>query len=128
MRALLIGLLAVFMTACATPPAQTPVSAVVKSSITGFATLADFGTWEMQLAPAYTRLAVLVHRAARAKEAGRLSLDWEFEIRKRAIYAQALLNGSRRGERINPDDDQRLFLKTATGLMNEIEAILEQSK
>lgn len=128
MRTLLIGLLAVFMTACATPPAQTSVAAVAKSSITGFATLADFGTWEMQLAPAYTRLAVLVHRAARAKEAGRLSIDAEFAIRSKAIDAKHLLNGSRRGERINPGDDQRLFLKTATGLMNEIDAILEQSK
>lgn len=82
----------------------------------------------MQLAPAYTRLAVLVHRAARAKEAGRLSVEAEAQIRSKAIDAQTLLNGSRRGERINPTTTQRLRLDAAIGLTDEIAALLEQSK
>lgn len=40
------------LTACATSPQSPPIAASARGSVVGFATLATFGTWEMELAPA----------------------------------------------------------------------------
>lgn len=131
MRALLIALLAVALSACATPPAPAPAVPLAGHSSTGlvsFGTLAEFGTWEMSLAPVYTRLAGLIHRAARLKESGRLDADAEHSVRSKAIEAKALLDESKRGNRVEPTPTQRIKLDAAIALTNEIAAQLEKLK
>ena len=76
MRNLMIAALALLAAACTSMPPQPqkpqPIAAHSASGLVGFATLASFGTFEMESAPTYTRLAVLRHNAARALDKGRI--------------------------------------------------------
>lgn len=62
-------LVSMLLFGCATtqPAPATPLAAVpAGTSIVGFGTLASWGSFEMAMAPAYTRNALVRHRATRA--------------------------------------------------------------
>lgn len=125
MRKILIALaLAASLAACATPQ-PSPLSATARGNVTGFATLAVFGTWEMELAPAYTRLAALLHNTARQLDAQRIHKATAIEIQGLADQARSHLDGSRRGSQTAPTLLQRAALAEAIRLMDRAESLLE---
>jgi hypothetical protein len=117
--------LALALAGCASAPAAQ-VTASGGAGVTGFATLSLWGTWEMDLAPAYTRLAALRHRAARALIAEKIDVATAIEIQKTADKARALLDESRRGDLKTPTDQQRAGLAEALRLIASAEQLLEK--
>lgn len=113
------------LSACATQP-QATVRASAQGSVSGFATAALWGTWEVELAPAYTRLAALRHRAARALEAGRITVGTAEAIQASADLARSFLDASRRGHSTEPTPQQRTQLGAALGAIEHAEHLLEQ--
>lgn len=126
MRKTLIAMIAAAALSACAAPAVTPVTASGGSSISGFATLANFGTWEMDLAPAYTRLAVVRHRAARELDAGRIGVATAIDIQASADKARALLDASRRGNLKTPTAQQRDTLDQALHQISAVEQLLEK--
>lgn len=124
MRALLIAA-AILLSACTTAPA-VPVQAAGQGNITGFATLAVWGAWESELAPAYTRLSILLHRTARARDARKITLDTAVEILGKGDLVRGLLDASRRGNAKEPTLVQRAQFAEAQRLMDTIEPLLEK--
>jgi hypothetical protein len=120
--ALLLGL-----TACSTAPTPAPLAASARGSISGFATLATFGTWEMQLAPAYTRLASIRHRAAAKLDARQITAATALAVQAQADQARAALDRSRRTDAGEPTPDQRAALAEALRFIDETQSLLEQS-
>lgn len=123
MRAILF-VLALALSACASQPELT-ARATGSGQITGFATAAMWGTWEAELAPAYTRIAALRYRAARAFQAGRITRDTAIAVQAGGDRANALLDASRRGNRAEPTAQQRADLAAALGEIDQIESLLE---
>lgn len=128
-RTLLIAL-ALALSACSTTPATTPapVSATGKSGLVGFATISLWGTWESELAPAYTRLAVLRHNAARALDANRIPRSVAVQIQALADSARARIDTSRRGNAEQPTAAQRADLAEAKRLIESAEQLLESKQ
>lgn len=125
-KSLLILALCAALTACASSPQPLPIAASARGSVVGFATLATFGTWEMELAPAYTRLAVLQHRAARQAEARKILRTAAVEILYLADRARALLDASRRATSAAPTAEQLQALADASRLLEQAESLLEK--
>lgn len=123
MRALIIAA-ALALAACSTAPA-VPMQAAGQGSISGFATLAIWGEWESDLAPAYTRLAVVLHRSARALDARRIDVETAAAIQKTTDQARRLLDASRRGSAKEPSLLQRAQLDEAQRLIGTAETMLE---
>lgn len=123
-RALIIAA-ALALAACTSAP-SVPMQAAGQGNIAGFATLAVWGEWESDLAPAYTRLAVIRHRAARALDARRIGVETAVAIQKTADQARRLLDESRRGNTQAPTLLQRALLAEAQRLMDTAETLLEQ--
>lgn len=121
---LLVAVLAFSLSACATSP-PTPLTATASSQTAGFATLALWGTWESELAPAYTRLAALRHRAARALQDGRIPVATAVEIQAAADEARSKLDASRRGHAAAPTAEQRALLAEARYALYQAERLLE---
>lgn len=120
---LVVGAMALASAAFATP---APVTATATASVVGFATAAPWGTWQAELAPAYTRLAALRHRAARALEARSISVSVAIEIQAKADIARARLDASRRGELVDPTPIQRQALADAIRQIEQAEQLLER--
>lgn len=127
MRALIITIAALALVACATPPA-TPMAGTASGSISGFATIARWGTYEMELAPAYTRLAALRHGAAQALSRGRITVATAIEVQEVADVARASLDAARRGNLDAPTDAQRAQLTSALQLIERGENLVKESK
>lgn len=125
MRRILIIAAALALSACAVQPA-TPLQAASHGNIAGFATIAQWGHWESELAPVYTRLAALRHRAARALDAGRIDVDTAIAIQATADRARAALDDSRRGPARDPTLLQRAQLAEAQRLIGVAENLMEQ--
>lgn len=124
MRRLLLIALACILAACSTAPAA-PIQATGQGRIVGFATLAIWGDWESDLAPAYTQLAAARHRAARMLTDGRISVDTAVAVQKTADQARALLDASRRGDAKTPTQQQRDQLAEAKRLIAATEQLME---
>lgn len=116
--------IAALLAGCAVTP-SSPVAARGGSQIAGFATLSLWGSWEAELAPAYTRLAALQHRAARQLDAGAIGQATATEIRDKAAEARELLDASRRGNAAEPTAEQRVMLVQAQHLLYQAEQLLE---
>ena len=78
---------------CASQPVQ-PVASAASGGITAFATLAPFGSFEMELAPAYTRLAMLRHNAARQLTQGRITVETAKGLQTKADEARKTLDAA----------------------------------
>ena len=116
---------AALLAGCATTPPPTPIAASGRGQIAGFASIAQWGTWEAELAPAYTRAAALYHRNAARLEGGRISRATA--IRAHDLVSQALdnLNASRRSLAPEPTPTQRAHLAEARSLLDRAAALLE---
>lgn len=93
MRTLIIMALCALIAGCGS------VSSNIKGEARGgpviFGTVAPFGTFEMQLAPTYTRLAVLRHNSARALREDRITVEQALSIQADADRARAALDKAR---------------------------------
>lgn len=116
---------ALALSACSTAPA-VPLQASGQGNIAGFATIAVWGEWESDLAPAYTRLAVILHRAARALDSRRIDVDTAIAIQQAADQARRLLDASRRGNSKDPSPLQREQLVEAQRLLAAAETLVEK--
>jgi hypothetical protein len=99
MLRLIIAVLLLSLMGCAAAPEKVTTLEPAQSygGVNAFATLASFGTFEMELAPQYTRLAVLRHNAANKLRKGQIDLETAQKIqmygdvvRSRLQEAQAL--------------------------------------
>lgn len=86
--------LAMLMIGCASTQEHAARLQAQESStaMVAFGTLATFGTFEMELAPAYTRLAVLRHNAAAALRKGKISVEVAKKIQRGANLARVSLD------------------------------------
>lgn len=117
MKNLFIALvLAVLVVGCAsTPNHAAGLQADESANATAaFGTLASFGTFEMELAPAYTRLAVLRHNAARALRKGAISVDVAKKIQRGADLARVYLDQAKLADGKQQSNDAHIAL--ANGL------------
>lgn len=129
MRSLLLALIvALGLTACVSPPEPVAVTAAgtAKSGITGFATIARWGGWEMELAPAYTRLAGIRHRAAAQLDARKIPVATAIAIQATADQARNALDRARRNDAADPTPEQRAALADAQVLIAHAQSLLEQ--
>lgn len=121
MKNLLILLAALMaLTGCAAPSA--PITGQASGGPVMFGTLAAFGTFEMELAPAYTRLAVLRHTAARALRDKRITTKQAVDVQDMADTARRYLDEAHRltldGK---PNDDAKRMLRDAVWWIDEAE-------
>ena len=109
LRAIFALLLAVTVAGCASPGAMQPVPH--RTGFTGFATLANVGTFEWTAAPTWTRLAQLRHNAARALTNKTISVDVAKNVQARADLARSLLDqanaADKRGDAAGATDQLR---------------------
>lgn len=126
-KTLIVLAACIAMSACAVP-AITPIEGRSSASAAGVATAALWGTWEMNLAPAYTRHAVLLHRATRLADARKITRANAIDIQLLTDRAKALLDFSRRGSATDPTPEQRQALAEAKLLLNNVDAIMEQKQ
>lgn len=110
--------------------AETPqaLNATAKTGSIGTATVAQFGTWEMAIAPQYTRMAVIDKQAARLLRAEKISVETAQTIYDKSIAAHKLLDQSWRGDKLSPTAIQRLQLRYASEIIDEAAAILKEQK
>lgn len=121
----LFATLLVFVGLFAGQAQAAPLEAQSRGGIVAFGTLAEFGTWEMELAPAYTRLASLRHNAARRLESGAITVATAVEIQLIADDARRALDESRRGLKTSPTEAQRRRLEDARQRITQIATLLE---
>jgi hypothetical protein len=122
MRILIFALLALAVTACSSAPPQTAaLSAGASSGIVAFGTLASFGTFEMDLAPAYTRLAVARHNAARALDKGRITVTVAEDIQADADNIRRALDNARALDAARRTTEARAALDAAQADLDRTE-------
>lgn len=90
MRALIVMALCALLFGCGSLPSG--IQGRAEGGPVMFGTVAAFGTFEMQLAPAYTRLAVLRHNTARALRDKRITVARAEFIQASADHARGLLD------------------------------------
>lgn len=126
----LFAALALLAGCAAAPPSPTLAAApdgAGKSRI--FGTLASFGTFEMELAPAYTRLAVLRHRAASQLTQGRIDVAAARQVQAHADAARTLLDQAHSATLAGKvTDAARARLKEARERIEQGEKLLEARK
>lgn len=115
---ILFLLLASFLIGCASTPQVTPLENKQESGgLQVFATLADFGTFEMELAPAYTRLAMLRHNAAKALRKSQITRNDAISIQQAADFARAKLDESKKLSVENQEAEAKARLQTALEIL-----------
>lgn len=90
MRALIVMALCALIVGCGSLPSG--IQGRADSGPVMFGTVAAFGTFEMQIAPSYTRLAVLRHNAARYLRDRRITVERAEFIQASADRARGLLD------------------------------------
>lgn len=92
------------------------------AAIVGFGTLASFGTFEMDLAPVYTRNAVARHNAARALRNKQITADEAREILSWTDDARFLLDKAHAASIDGKETpDAREYLNQALGIVESTE-------
>lgn len=86
-------------------------AAPAKHSVSGFATLAESGTFEFEAAPTLTRLATVFHNAARMVDDKRISATIAATIRARSGYARTMLSDALATHKADPVRARELLAK-----------------
>lgn len=125
-RLFIAFVLAILMIGCASTPKQPETLQAEQSTgaITAFGTLATFGTFEMQLAPAYTRLAVLRHNAAQALKKGRIDVALAKKIQRAANNARVYLDQAKLADAKKEPDVAKSALNEGITKIQETEGLL----
>lgn len=126
-RLLLVIALAFSLIACSTVAVQTPQNVEAKpssASLVGIATLASYGTFEMELAPLYTRLAVLRYKAARQLRYGEINRNLAIEIQSRADRLRDGLDKAKQLDLDNKTESARHELTIINSALSRAERLL----
>lgn len=125
----IILLLAALMALAGCTTSTTHMTGRASGGLQAFGTLASFGTFEMELAPAYTRLAVLRHNAARLLRDGRIDVGTAQTVQGTADQARNLLDAAH-AETLDGKarPAARENLNNATALIAAAEKFLEARK
>lgn len=112
MRTLLIAAAALLLAACSALAPSNPMPPVRMAVFAdGAATLASVDTCEYEIAPLYTRNVVARTRAARALDAGRISIDEAIRVQTTTDAVRALLDracpAGRLGKQVDRDAVKR---------------------
>lgn len=120
-----IAALAALVAGCATTPMEGQAVSGRSGGVYAVATVAQFGTFEHEAAPGYTRLAVARRTAARRLDQGRLTLDQARAVQSAADSARSALDAARvradRGDRVGARDD----LTAAMALVEHAEQLAQ---
>jgi hypothetical protein len=103
---------------------DTMQAAKTQPSFQVFGTLAEKGTWEFELAPAYTENARLRYRAAHQLKAKRISVDLAKQVQKRADEARAALDSSAKLAKAKDMNGARAELLKARSIQAAISFVL----
>ena len=119
MRTLIIICMALALGACAgganlVAKKQTP-------NTVAFATLASFGSFEMQTAPLYTRLALLRHNATRQLTKANISVGTAKEIQAGADLARVELKQAAEYDAVKKTNNAQASLAVALQLIENLE-------
>lgn len=125
MRSLII-IAALLFSAAGLAETTQALNATAKTGSMGTATVAQFGTWEMSLAPQYTRMSVIDKQATRLLRAEKISVETAQAIHDRSVTAHKLLDQSWRGDKLSPTAIQRLQLRYASEIIDEAAALLKE--
>jgi hypothetical protein len=101
-----------------------PSTAVIGTGIKAFATLASSGTFEMELAPSYTRLARLRYNAASLLDQNRITVDHAIEIQNGADEIRAVLDYARQLDANKNRTGAKIASDKAKTLLDRLEATL----
>jgi len=97
-RFIFVSLLALLLAACSSTPdrAAAIIAAAQLEPIESYAvaTLAPIGSFEWQAAPAYTKLAMMRHNAAKALRKGEISVEDAIEVQNAADAIRAVLDAA----------------------------------
>lgn len=125
-KLMIIGVCALALSACATTPPPTPVTASGAVRIQGAATIAEFGSWEWQLAPKISRAKVLAQRTARDLGAGRITVGTARAVDAAIARAEASLKAAQRGKKEAPSPENVAALAEARRALDIAQSLLEE--
>jgi hypothetical protein len=101
-----------------------PSTAVIGTGMKAFATLASSGTFEMELAPSYTRLAQIRYNATSLLEQYRITVDQAIEIQNSADEVRTVLDYARQLDANKNATGAKTASNKAKSLLNTLEAKL----
>ena len=126
MKHVIALLLAATLTACATQTTAPLISAApVARGVQFFGTLAPLGSFEWQIAPAYTRNAALRHRAAALLDARRITIEQAREVLTHTDRARMALDAAVKLDARGHTDGRAAALGDAARNLQHAEAILK---
>lgn len=132
MRFILCALLALGLAACGSAPEKTQalMGAAQVDPIESFAvgTLAPIGTFEYKAAPAYTKLAMLRHNAAKKLRAGDITVQAAIDLQTAADGVRALLDAAVRDDAQGRNDAATTKLIAAGVQLFAAESALENAQ
>lgn len=126
MRYLMILIASFLLAACASAP--SPVTGVASGGTVAAATLAPWGSFEMELAPGYTANTMLRLQAASALRAGRIPLDTARGVLAATDAARTALDGARALHAVGQPDAARTQLAAAHRHLADARNILEPAQ
>jgi hypothetical protein len=124
---LMAAIAALMLTGCATSSLQGEARPTRSGGMFAVATLAPWGSFEHEAAPAYTRLAVARRLTANRLDAGRITVSQARRVQDAADAARAALDAARaradRGDR----EGARSDLAGAVALVDAVEQIIREA-
>lgn len=124
----LILIAALLVSAAGLAEPTQALNATAQIGPSGTATIALFGTWQMQVAPKYTQMTAINKRALALLRAGKLDVETARAIHDKSIEARGLLDQSWRADKLDPTPVQRLQLHYATKIIDEAAELLKEPK
>jgi len=119
---------ALLLAGCASTPLQGEARPARSGGVFAVATVAPWGSFEHEAAPAYTRLAVARRLAANRLDAGRITVSQAQRVQDAADAARAALDAARaradRGDR----DGARGDLAGALAQVEGVEQIIQEAR
>lgn len=125
MRLFFLTLFAVLIAGCATTPIESARPARDAGTF-AVATIAPFGSFEFEAAPAYTRLAVARRLAARRLSDGRMTVEHAIAVQAAADDARRALDAAAAAASSGDRAGARDQLGDAMGKVRRAEKLVEQ--
>jgi len=128
MRFILMSLMALALGACTTNPLQGEARPARSGGVFAVATVAPWGTFEHEAAPAYTRLAVALRVTSNRLTTGRITASQARTVLSTAEATKAVLDAARaradRGDR----EGARVDLADALVQVDAVEQLVREAR
>lgn len=132
MRIIFASLVALALAACSSSPEKTQaiIAAAQSEPLESFAvgTLAPVGSFEWQAAPAYTKLALLRHSAAKKLRAGEITVSTALDVQAAADGIRSQLDAAIAADAAKQSTEAAKLLIAAGVQLFAAEAALENSQ